>query len=33
LDRELGLQSWFVPEDHIHISLVGLGDHDFRKRW
>lgn len=28
LDRELGLQGWFVPEDHIHISLVGLGDHD-----
>lgn len=28
LDRKLGLQSWFVPEDHIHISLVGLGDHD-----
>lgn len=28
LDRELGLQSWFVPEDHIHISLVSLGDHD-----
>lgn len=28
LDRELRLQGWFVPEDHIHISLVGLGDHD-----
>ncbi|MER8835797.1 2'-5' RNA ligase family protein [Mesorhizobium sp. M0909] len=28
LDRELGLQGWFVPENHIHISLVGLGDHD-----
>ncbi|MBZ9802594.1 2'-5' RNA ligase family protein [Mesorhizobium sp. ES1-6] len=28
LERELGLQGWLVPEDHIHISLVGLGDHD-----
>lgn len=28
LNRELGLQGWFVPENHIHISLVGLGDHD-----
>ncbi|MER9441784.1 2'-5' RNA ligase family protein [Mesorhizobium sp. M0340] len=28
LSRELGLQGWFVPENHIHISLVGLGDHD-----
>ncbi|MER9072142.1 2'-5' RNA ligase family protein [Mesorhizobium sp. M0904] len=28
LNRELGLQGWFVPEKHIHISLVGLGDHD-----
>src|SRR4051812_17803578 len=28
LDREFGLQGWLVPEGHIHISLVGLGDHD-----
>ncbi|MER8726384.1 hypothetical protein [Mesorhizobium sp. M1027] len=28
LNRELRLQGWFVPENHIHISLVGLGDHD-----
>lgn len=28
LNGELGLRGWFVPEKHIHISLVGLGDHD-----
>lgn len=28
LNREFGLQGWLVPENHIHISLVGLGDHE-----
>ncbi|MER9301189.1 2'-5' RNA ligase family protein [Mesorhizobium sp. M0621] len=28
LNRELGLQGWLVPEKHIHISLIGLGDHN-----
>jgi RNA 2',3'-cyclic 3'-phosphodiesterase len=28
LNREFGLQGWLVPENHIHISLVGLGGHE-----